>query len=119
MVWIVGVLFGVIAAAIHVYVPEQGLTFLWVMFATMMLGLWKRERPWRWMLLVVPLVPLADVIRKIEHPAGFAGGGVGRAAGGAGVGSGRVWRIVYAADDREHLPQESGVIRRDFLMLTS
>ncbi len=69
MVWIVGAVFGVVAAAIHVYVPEQGLTFLWVMFATMVLGVWHRERPWRWILLVVPLVPIVDIVRKIEHPA--------------------------------------------------
>ncbi|HEY3927727.1 MAG TPA: hypothetical protein VGL89_05100 [Candidatus Koribacter sp.] len=69
IVWIVGVLFGVIAAAIHVYVPEQGLTFLWVMFSTMVLGLWHRERPWRWIIAVVPLVPIVDIIRKVQHPA--------------------------------------------------
>jgi len=69
IVWTVGVMFGVIAAAIHVYVPEQGLTFLWVMFSTMLLGLWHRERPWRWIIAVVPLVPIVDIVRKIMHPA--------------------------------------------------
>jgi hypothetical protein len=68
MTWIVGILFGLCAAAIHVYVPEQGLTFLWVMATTMILGLWKRERPWRWIIAVVPWVPIADIAHKILRP---------------------------------------------------
>ena len=67
-VWIVGTIFGLLAALIHVYVPEQGLTFLWVMFAAMVLGLWKRERPWRWMALVVPFIPAADIVHKVLRP---------------------------------------------------
>ena len=67
-VWIVGVLFGVTAAAIHGLVPEQGLTFLWVMLATMILGLWKPEAPWRWMLIVVLFVPVADIAHKAVRP---------------------------------------------------
>ena len=67
-VWIVGVLFGVIAAAVHVLIPEQGLTFLWVMLSTMILGCWKREAPWRWIVLVVPFVPIADGIHKFLRP---------------------------------------------------
>jgi hypothetical protein len=68
MAWIVGVIFGLCAAAIHLYVPEQGLTFLWVMATTMILGLWKRERPWRWIIAVVPWVPIADIVHKIQRP---------------------------------------------------
>jgi hypothetical protein len=67
-VWIVGVIFGVLAAAVHVLVPEQGLTFLWVMLATMILGCWKREAPWRWILLVVLFVPIADIVHKTLRP---------------------------------------------------
>jgi hypothetical protein len=67
-VWIIGVIFGLLAAAIHVLVPEQGLTFLWVMLTTMILGCWKREAPWRWMLLVVPCIPIADLVHKILRP---------------------------------------------------
>ena len=67
-VWIVGVLYGLLAAAIHVLVPEQGLTFLWVMLTTMILGSWKRESPWRWILLVVPFIPLADFVHKFLRP---------------------------------------------------
>ncbi len=69
MVWIVGVIFGLCAAAIHLLVPEQGLTFLWVMATTMVLGVWKRERPWRWILLIVPFVPIADFAYKFIRPA--------------------------------------------------
>jgi hypothetical protein len=67
-VWIVGGIFGVLAAAIHVLVPEQGLTFLWVMLTTMILGCWKRESPWRWMLLVVPWILIADFLHKFLRP---------------------------------------------------
>jgi len=67
-VWVVGVLFGLLAAAIHVLVPEQGLTFLWVMLTTMILGCWKREAPWRWIVLVVPFVPIADLVHLIVRP---------------------------------------------------
>ncbi len=67
-VWIVGIVFGLLAAVIHVLVPEQGLTFLWVMMTTMILGCWKREAPWRWILLVVPFVPVADIAHKILRP---------------------------------------------------
>lgn len=68
VVWVVGVLFGLLAAAIHVLVPEQGLTFLWVMLTTMILGCWKREAPWRWIVLVVPFVPIADLVHLIVRP---------------------------------------------------
>jgi hypothetical protein len=67
-VWITGLLFGLIAAAIHVLVPEQALTLLWVMITTMALGVWKREAPWRWILLIVPFIPAADLVHKILRP---------------------------------------------------
>ena len=67
-VWIVGTCFGVIAALAHLYVTEQGLTFLWVMLSTMILGCWKREAPWRWILLVVLFVLIADLIHKFLRP---------------------------------------------------
>ena len=67
-VWIVGVMFGLLAAVIHLLLPEQGLTFLWVMLSTMILGVWKRDAPWRWMILVVTWVPLADIIHKVVRP---------------------------------------------------
>ncbi len=69
MVWLVGILFGVCAAAIHLLVPEQGLTFLWVMATTMILALWKRDRPWRWIVLIVPFVPIGDLVHKFVRPA--------------------------------------------------
>jgi hypothetical protein len=67
-VWIIGIVFGALAAVIHVLVPEQGLTFLWVMMTTMILGCWKRHAPWRWILLVVPFVPIADIVHKFMRP---------------------------------------------------
>ena len=67
-VWIVGVFLGLIAAAVHLIVPEQGLTFLWVMVSTMILGCWKRDAPWRWIVLVVPFIPIADGIHKFLRP---------------------------------------------------
>lgn len=67
-VWLVGIVFGTLAAVIHVLLPEQGLTFLWVMMATMILGVWKPHAPWRWILLVVPFVPIADIAHKIARP---------------------------------------------------
>lgn len=69
MVWVIGVLFGICAAALHLLIPEQGLTFLWVMASTMILGVWKRERPWRWIVLVVPFIPISDIVYKILRPA--------------------------------------------------
>lgn len=67
-VWIVGVIFGLIAAVVHLLVPEQGLTFLWVMLSTMILGFWKSRAPWRWLLLVVLFIPAADLSYKIWRP---------------------------------------------------
>jgi hypothetical protein len=64
MAWLVGFVFGLIAAAIHLLLPEQGLTFLWVMIATMILGFWERQAPWRWVILVVPFIPIADFVHK-------------------------------------------------------
>ena len=68
MAWIVGIVFGLCAAAIHTYVPEQTLTYLWVMATTMSLGAWKRERPWRWIIAVFPWVPVTDIVHKIMRP---------------------------------------------------
>jgi hypothetical protein len=67
--WFVAILFGLCAAAIHLLVPEQGLTFLWVMITTMVLGVWKRDRPWRWIVLIVPFIPIADFVYKFIRPA--------------------------------------------------
>lgn len=56
------------AAAIHLLIDEPGLTFLWVMLSTMILGVWKRHAPWRWIVLVVPFIPLGDFVHKILRP---------------------------------------------------
>jgi hypothetical protein len=69
LAWFVAIIFGLCAAAIHLLVPEQGLTFLWVMATTMILGVWKRDRPWRWIILIVPFIPIADFAHKFIRPA--------------------------------------------------
>ncbi len=70
--WIAGTVSGVMAAICHRFVPEQGLTLLWVMFSTMVLGCWKPHRPWRWTLLVGLVVPAEAVFHKISCPAQVA-----------------------------------------------
>ncbi len=70
--WVVATVFGVVAAVCHRMVPEQGLTLLWVMFSTMVLGCWKLHRPWRWTLLVGLFVPAEAVLHKISYPAQVA-----------------------------------------------
>src|SRR6266545_329482 len=67
-------LLGVGCGALHVFVawmdqPDPLLSALAVTVATMMLGLLRPERPWRWVLLVGAPVPLTILAAGLAIPA--------------------------------------------------
>jgi hypothetical protein len=65
-VWpfVVGVALGVCAGVLDVAVGDLLLTALLVLAATLGLGMWRPERPWRWTLTVGACVP---VVRAIAY----------------------------------------------------
>ena len=58
MSYILATLFGLLTGWVNQVVDDALLTALCVMGFTMLLGIWKPERPWRWGLLVWVGVPL-------------------------------------------------------------
>ena len=92
-VYIAGVLLGVLAGVLDVGVGDLLLTALAVLAATMLLGVWRPARPWRWVLVVAVFVPLAHALAYLlwkqrppraqvyESFLGFLTGTVGAYAG--------------------------------------
>jgi len=58
VVYILAVVFGLFSGWVNQKVADPLLTALCVLGFTMFLGVWKKERPWRWLLLVWLGVPL-------------------------------------------------------------
>ena len=104
-------LLGFGCAALHVFVawmdqPDPLLSALAVTAATMLLGLLRPERPWRWVLLVGVPVPLTIVLAGIAIPivhftkASIAGSILIVMPGFAGAYGGsvlrhKIWEIFY------------------------
>src|SRR5579862_4373531 len=57
--YVLAVVCGLFSGWVNEKVDDALLTALCVLFFTMMLGTWKKQRPWRWMLLVWIGVPAA------------------------------------------------------------
>jgi len=93
VVYIAGTLFGLLAGWLDLRVADLLLTALIVLAATMMLGVWRPRRPWRWVVLVAVLVPVLHALAYLlwkERPEraqvyesflGFLTGTVGAYAG--------------------------------------
>ena len=65
------VILGLAAGVLDAWLGDLLLTALFVMASTMLLGVLRPERPWRWILLVgscVPLVQLAAYLFLTEKP---------------------------------------------------
>jgi hypothetical protein len=58
--YVVSVALGLCAGAVDVKMGDLLLTALFVLASAMLLGSWRPERPWRWILLVGIGVPLAQ-----------------------------------------------------------
>jgi hypothetical protein len=58
LIYALAVLFGLFSGWVNQKVDDALLTALCVLAFTMILGVWKKERPWRWMLLVWIGVPV-------------------------------------------------------------
>jgi hypothetical protein len=94
--YILGSLFGVAAGWIDVKVGDLLLTAVFVLFCTMLLGVVRPEKPWRWVLMVAIFVPLLQFFAFVflaqkpyraqiyESFLGFLTGTVGAYAGYAG-----------------------------------
>ena len=57
-VYLVAVVLGVFAGWVNQIVADQLLTALCVLAFSMFMGVWKKRRPWRWLLLIWLGVPL-------------------------------------------------------------
>src|SRR5438552_6944285 len=87
---------GIAAGVLDVELGDLLLTALFVLASTMLLGILRPERPWRWILLVAVFVPLLQVLAYMfltETPyraqiyeafLGFLTGTAGAYAGAAG-----------------------------------
>jgi cell division protein FtsW (lipid II flippase) len=87
---------GIAAGALDVKVGDLLLTALFVLACTMLLGILRPERPWRWIILIAVFVPLLQVLAYVfltEKPyraqiyesfLGFLTGTAGAYAGAAG-----------------------------------
>src|SRR6185437_9984611 len=91
--YVLGTVLGLAAGAIDVRLGDLLVTAVFVMLATMLLGLLRPERAWRWTVLVAVCVPLVQILAHSflkEHIAlshiqlsfsGFLTGTVGAYAG--------------------------------------
>jgi hypothetical protein len=66
-----GILLGLCAGLLEIYVGDLLATALFVLLSTLVLGFWRPRRPWRWIIVVgvcVPLVRLAAYIFMTQKP---------------------------------------------------
>lgn len=61
-IYALGALFGLIAGFLDVEFGDLVLTALFVLAATMLLGMLRPQRPWRWTLLVAVFVPTVQCV---------------------------------------------------------
>jgi hypothetical protein len=59
VVYVLAILFGLFSGWVNQKVDDALLTSLCVLAFTMLLGVWKKERPWRWLVLVWIGIPIA------------------------------------------------------------
>jgi hypothetical protein len=95
-IYVLGVVLGIAAGLLDVKIGDLLLTALFVLASTMLLGILRPERPWRWMLVVAIFVPLLQLLAYLfltekPYPAqiyeaflGFLTGTAGAYAGSAG-----------------------------------
>jgi len=95
-IYALGAVLGIAAGVLDVKVGDLLLTALFVLACTMLLGILRPERPWRWIILIAVFVPLLQVLAYVfltEKPyraqiyesfLGFLTGTAGAYAGAAG-----------------------------------
>src|SRR5690242_13075335 len=91
-----GTVLGIAAGVLDVKIGDLLLTALFVLACTMLLGILRPERPWRWIILIAVFVPLLQVLAYVfltEKPyraqiyesfLGFLTGTAGAYAGSVG-----------------------------------
>jgi hypothetical protein len=60
--YVLGALLGVCAGILDVKIGDLLLTALFVLASTMLLGVLRPQRPWRWVLLVAVFVPIVQLL---------------------------------------------------------
>ncbi|MGH9566266.1 MAG: hypothetical protein ACRD4I_09805, partial [Candidatus Angelobacter sp.] len=68
--YVLGTILGLAAGAIDVRLGDLLVTAVFVMLSTMLLGLLRPERAWRWTVLVAVCVPLVQILAHVflnEH----------------------------------------------------
>jgi hypothetical protein len=104
--YIIAVVLALASGYVHVLVRDPLLTALMVLIFTMVLGVWKPERPWRWFVVFAVIVPVYTVIvRLTTHPdlnrGEIAGSFVAVFSGFAGGIGGSILRRVFTTLFRE------------------
>jgi cell division protein FtsW (lipid II flippase) len=96
VIYALAIVLGIFAGVLDVKIGDLLLTALFVLASTMLLGILRPERPWRWILLVATFVPLLQVLAYLfltEKPyraqiyeafLGFLTGTAGAYAGSTG-----------------------------------
>ena len=99
IIYLLGALLGMVAGCLEVQIGDLLLTSLFVLASTMLLGVMRPQRPWRWMLVVAIFVPALQCLAYFalaEKPLpseiyesflGFLTGAAGAYAGAAGRGA--------------------------------
>jgi len=70
-IYILGAILGICAGILDVKIGDLLLTALFVLASTMLLGMLRPEKPWRWILVVgvfVPIVQLSAYLLLTEKP---------------------------------------------------
>jgi hypothetical protein len=97
-IYILAVLFGLSAGLLEITVGDLLATALAVLVATLVLGFLRPQRPWRWILIVAPFVPLLRlaaylVLNQKPYRAQIWESGLGFVTGIAGAYAGAMARM--------------------------
>jgi len=67
-VWLLGAVLAALLVFADLRLEDKGITLLLASVFPMVLGIWRRERAWRWAVLIsVPLIVARVVLVRIEH----------------------------------------------------
>src|SRR5581483_2171280 len=96
-IYVLGAILGICAGTLDVKVGDLLLTAVFVLASTMLLGVMRPERPWRWVLLVAIFVPIVELLGYLfltqkPYPAQIYESFLGFLTGCAGAYGGSVMR---------------------------
>ena len=99
-IYVLGALLGICAGVLDVKIGDLLLTALFVLSSTILLGVLRPERPWRWILVVGVFVPIVQglayaFLTQKPYPAQLYESCLGFLTGIAGAYGGSVLRRIF------------------------